>query len=124
MRILVFGVLLVALAPLSSATAGGSADEIRKTISGRTCSTPGVSYHFARDGKFRRQESATRSSMRTSWQGTYSVSEGAILLNIASGGYVKGVQSVVSFVTGNKLYIAPYREPSGFNLGAVVFECR
>jgi hypothetical protein len=117
--------LLIALAiamPTTQARAGGSADEIRKTITGRTCSAPGVTYHFGRDGTFRRQESAWRGGMRASWQGTYTVSEGAVSLNIQQGSPVKGVSVASAWITGNTLQITSFF--ANANGGTVAFACR
>jgi hypothetical protein len=122
MRLLMFLVALAMLASSAGARAGGSADEIRKAITGRTCSAPSVTYHFGRDGTFRRHESAARGGMRATWQGTYTVSEGAVSFNIQQGSPVKGLNVASAWMTGNTMHITSFF--ANANGGTVAFACR
>jgi hypothetical protein len=96
-------ILALVLAPMSCALAGGSADEIRKTIVGRTCTAPGVSYQFGRDGTFRHSSVSNR-GMRPGWQGTYTITEGTLSLHVWEDGRIKGTAVVGAWVTGNRLH--------------------
>jgi hypothetical protein len=118
MRIVIPSALFLALAPMHPAIAGGSADEIRKTVTGRTCITPGVTFHFGRDGSLRRHEPATG----VTWRGSYKVSEGAILLNIQQGPSVGGapVRGVIVMNTSVSRTTMHTTSP----LGTVAFVCR
>lgn len=114
--------LILVVSP-SVALAGGSADEIRKTIVGRTCSGPGITFHFGRDGTFVRQE--TQAWAR--WGGTYKVSEGAVSFDIQSGpsirgNPIRGVSVANTWITGTTMHITSfYGHAQG---GTVAFRCR
>jgi hypothetical protein len=111
-------VVLAALALSTGAYAGGSPAEIRKTITGRVCSSPGVNFHFGRDGTFRRHR-ATSSGMRFDWQGTYTISEGTVALYIQKGGPV-GPSVVTAWVSGNTFHASTIA-PTGLVMS---FVCR
>jgi hypothetical protein len=109
---LAFVLAVLMLAPSTDARAGGSAEEIRKTIVGRTCTTPGITYRFGRDGRYSfthglAMDPRVKNPRRTV-TGTYSVGEGTITTRNARGPTVFGAS-----ISAGKLYYL-----------AGVYECR